>query len=72
MVCRQWPQGRDRAFGLTCITRVHRADFHSERLPKSLDYAELTKPGGVGMISNDGDSRDPRSDLLEQLGPFPA
>src|SRR5262249_26782804 len=69
---RRTRKGRDCAFNLTCLTRVDRDQFQSERRCRSLDCAELASSGRNFGIANDGYPGHSWRNLLEQLQPFHA
>ncbi len=65
-------ESRNRALDLTGIAHIDRGQFNTERWGHGLDRAELANSRGYGGITYDGDSRQFRHHLFEQLQPFRA
>ena len=64
-------KGRDGALDLVGVAHIHRDHLQPDRGSHCVDCAPLADPGRYGGIPNDSYSLHARSDLLEQLQPFP-
>src|SRR5215471_5514988 len=64
-------KGRNGALDLTRFAHVDRRQLDTHRRRYGLESTELTGPRG-GCISENGHTPHSRSDLFQQLQPFPA